>query len=43
MDDDDKGEIGDIVAFQVFEKERILLIDVFHCKYSSEINTGNHL
>ncbi|MBL0883419.1 MAG: hypothetical protein IBJ16_08785 [Chitinophagaceae bacterium] len=43
MDDDDKGEIGDIVAFQVFEKERILLIDVFHCKYSSEINPGHRV
>jgi len=36
MDDDDKGEIGDIIGFHVFEDQKVLVIDVYHCKYSSE-------
>lgn len=40
LDDDDKGEIGDIVGFRVFEDQKVLIIDVYHCKYSSENFAG---
>jgi len=40
MDDDDSGEIGDIVGFKVFEDQRTLIIDVYHCKFSSENFAG---
>src|SRR5690606_8247429 len=34
MDDDDKGEIADVVAFEVNHKNHTLTIDLFHCKYA---------
>lgn len=40
IDDDDKGEISDVVAFQVYEDEKLLLIDLYHCKYSLEDAPG---
>ncbi|MES2377624.1 MAG: DEAD/DEAH box helicase family protein [Bacteroidota bacterium] len=40
MDDDDKGEIADIVAFSVNNKDKVLNVDVYHCKYSIDGNSG---
>lgn len=40
MDDDDKGEIADIIGFKVFEEQRLLLIDLYHCKHSSKTLPG---
>jgi hypothetical protein len=40
MDDDDKGEISDVVAFRIFEEQKLLIIELYHCKYSSEIVPG---
>ena len=40
MDDDDKGEIGDVVAFSVDERDRELNIDIYHCKYAMENTPG---
>ncbi len=43
MDDDDKGEMGDVVGFKVFEDQKTMIIDVYHCKYSSESTPGVRL
>ena len=40
LDDDDKGEVADVVAFKVFEAEKLLLIDLYHCKFSHEDTPG---
>jgi len=40
MDDDDKGEIADIVAFKVNSKDKTLEIDVYHCKYAVDGKAG---
>ena len=43
MDDDDKGEIADVIGFKVIEDQRILQMDLYHCKYSSELRPGLRL
>lgn len=43
MDDDDKGEVGDIVAFNVNEVNHELDIDIFHCKYTNENTAGTRI
>lgn len=40
MDDDDSGEIADIVGFRVLEEQKELIIDLYHCKFSSENYPG---
>lgn len=40
MDDDDSGEIADIVGFKLFEEQKTLIIDLYHCKFSSEKKAG---
>lgn len=43
MDDDDSGEIADIVAFKVNQKNSTLNIDLFHCKYAIEGTIGTRI
>ncbi|WP_426582725.1 DEAD/DEAH box helicase [Mucilaginibacter sp. R-33] len=43
MDDDDKGEIADIVGLSVNNKEKTLNIDVYHCKYSVDGKAGTRI
>ncbi|MDQ6471401.1 DEAD/DEAH box helicase family protein [Flavobacterium sp. LHD-80] len=43
-DDDDKDEVSDIIALKYFEDDYSkLIVDLFHCKYSSENNSGSRL
>lgn len=43
-DDDDKDEVSDIIALKYFEDDYSkLIVDLFHCKYSSEDNSGSRL
>ncbi len=43
LDDDDKGEIGDIVGFSVDEESRSLEMDIYHCKYSGSSDAGQRV
>lgn len=38
FDDDDKGEVADIVALKTTSTE--IILHLFHCKYSSELRSG---
>lgn len=43
IDDDDKGEVADVVCFKVNEDLTTLSIDLYHCKFSSNDNSGVRL
>ena len=43
IDDDDRGEIGDVLGFYADERQNILQLDIYHCKYSAELNPGARL
>jgi superfamily II DNA or RNA helicase len=43
MDDDDKGEVADIVAFDVDQRNNLLNIDLFHCKYANGGTVGSRI
>lgn len=40
MDDDDKGEVADIVAFSINNRDHILFVDTYHCKFAIEGKVG---
>jgi superfamily II DNA or RNA helicase len=41
IDDDDAGELADVVAIKV--EDRQILVDLFHCKYSSSDQPGGRV
>lgn len=44
FDDDDKDEISDIIAIKYFENDYSkIIIDLYHCKFSSENKPGRRL
>lgn len=43
IDDDDSGEIGDVLGFYTDERSNTLHLDIYHCKYSSESKPGIRL
>lgn len=43
FDDDGSGEIADIVAIKVDEEKREILINLYHCKYSSSKKPGGRV
>jgi len=43
MDDDDKGEVADIVAFAVDRPNNVLNIDLYHCKYAIDGSVGQRI
>jgi len=40
MDDDDKGEVADIVGFRVDNLSKTLNVDLYHCKFANEGTVG---
>ncbi len=43
FDDDDNGEISDIVAIKYYNDYSKLVVDLFHCKFSSKDKAGARL
>jgi len=43
IDDDDKGEVADIVAFSIDKANRVLNVDLFHCKFSIDGKSGSRI
>jgi superfamily II DNA or RNA helicase len=43
IDDDDKGEVADIVAFSVDKVNKTLNVDLFHCKFSIDGKVGSRI
>ena len=43
MDDDDKSEVADIVAFSVDKVNKTLNVDLFHCKFSIDGKAGSRI
>ncbi|MEH6658032.1 DEAD/DEAH box helicase [Leeuwenhoekiella marinoflava] len=43
FDDDDKNEISDIITIKYFEDYSKLIVDLYHCKFSSKTEKGARL
>jgi superfamily II DNA or RNA helicase len=43
IDDDDKGEVADIVGFRVDKPNKTLNVDLFHCKFSIDGTVGSRI
>ncbi|SEN57799.1 Superfamily II DNA or RNA helicase [Mucilaginibacter gossypiicola] len=43
VDDDDSGEIGDVLGLYTDERSNILNLDIYHCKFSSDTSPGIRL
>lgn len=43
FDDDDAGEVSDIIAIKYFDDYSKLIVNLFHCKFSSKDKSGGRL